>query len=884
MRTLHDLLATFPRLGEREALRYCNGYRTWVLSYRQLHQSIADFAALLRNRGLSKGDRVILWSENRPEWAAAFWACLSCGIETVPVDYRSSPRFLERIQADVDAKLLFHGSEVDLGRLGIERFSLDEAGRLPKSAQLELVRAEPDDVVEIVYTSGTTDEPKGVVHRHRNICANLRPFAQEIAKYRRLARPFQPIRILDLLPLSHMFGQSLGLYIPVLLQGAAVFTADLHPSAVIGTIRRQRVSVLVGVPRILESLQREIERRWDVSPRPIQAKGMAGVAHRWWRYRAVHRALGWKFWALAAGGAEVDASIEAFWSRLGWLLIQGYGLTETSPVVAVNHPFKNRPGSIGEVLPGQEVQLAEDGEILVRGDSVVSEYMSGGASRSPLEEGGWLRTGDIGEFDDQGRLYYRGRKKDVIVTSDGLNVYPHDVEKELDREQGIRSSAVVAKREGSREVVHAALILEEDGADAESQVRRANSRLEPHQRIRSWSIWPDEDFPRTSSTFKVKRRLVADAIAAQAAGVDRAADPGPGQGTESASSVEAMLGKITRVDPSELKDELRLAEDLGLSSLDRIELMGDLEDARGIRIDEERFARIGTLGELRGFLGAAAKAASMRQPRKKTPPAAPTAESGQRGSPGEAPIETSPHAQSPPPGGASEESPARIWHGSLLRGMRSALLQAVILPLFRRLADIRVEGSENLQGLEAPAIFAVNHCSHFDTPAVFAALPRRWRLRLAPAMRQEFFGPHFHPQRFPWRKVWAARLQYWMAAGLFAGYPLPKRGGVRQTLRYSGHLADAGYSTLIYPEGIRSADGRLQDFKPGVGMMAIQLKLPIVPIHLQGLFEIYSKHHERPQPGKVRVRIGEPIWHSAGEDAAALAARLEAAVRSLASR
>jgi long-chain acyl-CoA synthetase len=260
---------------------------------------------------------------------------------------------------------------------------LDGISRQPRPASLRLEKINPDDIVEIVYTSGTTGEPKGVVHRHPNICANLRPFQTEINKYKKWATPFQPVRILDLLPLSHMFGQSLGVFIPVLLEGSAAFTPEIHPGKLIQIVREHRVSVVVSVPRILESLRNEVLRRFTLKP-PVRS-----IARRWLRYRKVHSAFGWKFWAFVAGGARVDPGLEEFWGRLGFLVIQGYGLTEASPVVAVNHPFSAKRGSLGKVVPGQEVMISPDGEILVRGESVTTSA------------GEWLHTGDLGEIDKE---------------------------------------------------------------------------------------------------------------------------------------------------------------------------------------------------------------------------------------------------------------------------------------------------------------------------------------------------------------------------------------------------------------------------------------------------------------------------------------------------
>ena len=804
MQTLLEVLAEIRRLGDREALRFYNGFRTWKLTYNQLYGQIGAFTAYLDHAGLRKGDRIILWGENRPEWVSVFWASVARGIPVVPVDYRSSADLVRRIHNEVHARLIVTGDAVQFEGLEIPQFSFSQLSGLEPSNRFAASEVSPDDIVEIVYTSGTTGDPMGVVHRHKNICANLTPIQSEMRKYEGLARPFQPVRILDMLPLSHLFGQSLGIFIPPLLGGGAVFMLELHAGAVLGTIRRERVSVLVSVPKLLVNLQHEVERKFGPANVPAKRKGIPGILETWWRYRRVHGAVGFKFWALVVGGAEVNAEAEAFWGRLGFLVIQGYGLTETSPVVALNHPFNARSGSIGKPLPGQEVRIAPDGEILVRGESVIQDYVGERAAQQQFIEDGWLHTGDIGEIDAEGRLYYKGRKKEMIVTSEGLNVYPQDVERVLNALPEVKDSVVVAARRSGDEQVHAALILRDSSADPAAIVAEASRRLEPHQRIQSWSVWPDEDFPRTPSTMKVKRGEVARRIA-------QGGVPSQPEG------IESILARLkSREAPS--------GADLGISSLERVELLSELEDRYGVELDENRFAEISTVAELKSWLR---------------------------------------EAEAEKPHEAGSALP-RWTHSATIECLRFAVLEAMILPAFRLLAEIEVEGLENLEGIEPPVLFAANHESYLDTPAIFAALPYKWRRRLAPSMSQDFFRAWFQPKGHPLSVRLKAMLQYYLITGAFNAYPLPQRmAGVRRALKYTGELIDDRYCPLVFPEGAHSPDGKLQPFKNGIGLMAVELRVPVVPIHLHGLFEIYSIHHEWPQPGKVKVTIGAPLHFDA---------------------
>ena len=764
MRTLQDLLPEIADLEDHEAIRWSNGFRTITSSYADLYGTIGAAVNYFEKNGIRKGERLLIWAENRMEWIAVFWACISSGVIAVPVDLRFSEDLIRRIESESKA------------RLTIDRSALDTIGHLPRVRKFRVEAVTPDDIVEIVYTSGTTGEPKGVTHRHRHICANLRPFRTEINKYKKWARSFQPVRILDLLPLSHMFGQALGVYIPLLLGGAAAFTPEIRPSKIVQIVRENRISVIVAVPRLLENLKNEVERRFQLPP-PSRS-----ILLRLWRNRQIHSAFGWKFWAFVAGGAPVDSELEKFWAKLGFVVIQGYGLTEASPVVTVNHPFDTKPGSLGKALPGMDVMIAPDGEILVRGESITKD-----------DAGGWLHTGDLGAMDPEGRLYYRGRKKDTIVTPEGLNVHPEDVEHVLNQLPEIRESAVVSIRSNANEQIHAAVILKDPNANLETVVKRANDRLEAHQRIKSWSVWPDNDFPRTTSTLKVRRGEVA-------------------------SRISSLSQNMPQSQPQQ-KDFS------AMSSLERVELLSQLENEYHVELNEEEFSKLKDSRELEQWL----HRATTLQPGLAQP--------------------------------GTPAKPLSEWARSLpVRWLRTIFQTLVAIPLFRHYLPMTVTGMEHLQHLEPPVIFAANHTSHLDAPAVFAGLPLPWRRRLAPAMGLDLFQPYFEPDRFSKRDVWWTGLGYVLACGLFNAYPLPHElGGVRRALNYTAELLKRGYCPLVFPEGMRSPDGKLQPFRPGIGMMATLLRVPIVPIYIEGLYEVYSVHDSWPKRAAVRVSFGHAL-------------------------
>jgi len=693
------------------------------------------------------------------------------------------------------------------------------------------VRRSRDDVAEIIFTSGATAEPKGVTITHRNILANIVPIEREMAKYRKYARPFHPIRFLNLLPLSHMFGQAMATFVPPMLEGVVVFERGYNPQEIVRQIRNRRVSVLVCVPKLLDVLREYVLRH-----APDAATASPPGEHwtrRWWRYRRVHGQFGWKFWSIVVGAAPLDTELESFWSRLGFLVVQGYGLTETAPIVTLNHPLKASKGTVGKPIAGVEVRIAPDGEILVRGENVTAGYFNAPGETAAAFRDGWFHTGDIGELDVEGRLTIRGRKKEMIVTPQGLNVFPEDVERALNHQSGVRESAVVGIRSEGEERVHAVLVLE-TGADIDAIVQGANARLEDHQRVRAAAVWPEPALPRTEGTGKLRRRDVQRWLAG---GLLAGAAPPPPVGRR----IESVMARFAT---GRTFDDGTTLEALGLSSLERVELMMALEESFQTTLDEAAFAAAKTVGDLRALV-------------------APTG-------PGVQPVvETAEVFEFP------------VWNrGRIARALRRISLPTWILPLARIFAWIRVEGLEHLESTQGPVVFAANHQSHLDTPAILLALPARWRYRVAPAMAKEFFKAHFHPAGHGLPARLTNGLNYYLAALFFNAFPLPQReAGTRQTLRYVGTLLTEGYSVLIFPEGRRSS-GPIGRFQPGVGMMAGRLGVPVVPVRLDGLDRVLARDWKMARPGRVRVAFGPPLTLS-GEDYAALAAQVEEAVRRL---
>jgi long-chain acyl-CoA synthetase len=811
---LADVFSEFYQSPD-EFLEYDNGYRSWKYTYAQVGRAARHFAVRLGEHKVRKGDKVIFWSENRPEWIAAFWGCVLAGVVVVPIDYRSSSHFLRHVREIVAARLILIGEEIP---------STAWAGQPPvwRLAGLEwpaddctvpLVQIEKNDIAEIVFTSGATGEPKGVLITHGNLLANMASPERIISTYRKWFRPVFPIRFLSLIPLSHMFGQAVTMFVVPMIPGVAVFMRGYSPHEIVWQIRTRRVSVVVAVPKILEMLQKFVLHRF-----PETAKRPPTASHwifRWWRYRGVHSLFGWKFWAFFVGAASLPRELEDFWSGVGLAVIQGYGLTETAPLVAFNNPFDVEQGTVGKPVAGVEIKIAPDGEILLRGESVTPGYYEAPAQTASAFEDGWFHTGDLGSFDETGNMIIRGRKKEMIVTPEGLKIFPEDVEVVLNEIPGVRESAVVG-----RDRVHAVLVLE-NASDPNEVVRRANLRLEDHQKIRSVSMWPGDRLPRTESTQKLRHGEIQAWV--ESGGLPPAAPSGIG-----------MTDILQKYAPGRTITSDTTLGELGLSSLDRVELMMDLERQFDTTIDESMLTGACTVSSL-------------------------------------AAISTLP---------SLTEFPAwnRRW---LARVIRHAALSGVWLPLTRMFAHARISGWEHLISLRGPVIFAPNHQSHLDTPLILSALPARFRHNVAVAMWKEYFDAHFSPERHTRFERFVSSLIYWLVALFFNAFPVPQtEAGARQSLRYIGDLISDDWSILFFPEGERTETGEVHHFQPGVGLLAGRLGLPVVPIRLRGVEKVLHRNQWWPRPGRVEIVFGAPLYLQ-GEDYAALAQQVEEAVLSL---
>jgi long-chain acyl-CoA synthetase len=842
--TLNDILEeSAGKFGNKVALMIRPGFRTRTWTYRDLNDVVPRVARYMQGAGLGKGDRVLIWGVNRPEYCIAFLAALRLGAILVPLDVNSLSEFAEKIAERTRASGAIVSSQT-LARAKTLGLPLYEMERLPdlarECAPLEKAALAGDDLAEVVFTSGTTGDPKGVMLTHRNILSNAIAATQIF--------PIGPKqRMLSFIPLSHMFEQ-LGGFFALLIAGASVvYPTSRQPAVVRRTFKERRVSMVLMTPAAVKSLMLAIERSAEAQGKKELFHKLRGLARRLPMglrrlvFFSVHRQFGGRFRYIISGGAALDPALGESWRELGVDVIQGYGTTECSPGLTFNRVELNRLGSVGTPLPGVEVKVAADGEVLARGPNVFKGYWENEeATRAVLDNDGWYHTGDLGEYDKDGFLWLRGRKKDMIVLADGTNVYPEDIENMLAADPRIEAIAtplrpaiatiVGLQRPGEDIQVHAVFLLN-DVEQVTSIVRDTNVKLSGSQQIRGWTIWPEEEFP-TTPTQKVKKRFVVDRLLTMGRVEQARAVAGDHDATRTLSDVERVITQIANVPPAAVHPAATLSADLGLDSLGRVDLLGAIEEELGAYIDDAALEPNATVAELEAMVAAA------RDIKRDT---------GIYGWP---------------------LSP-------LVRSFGLLLQQTVIYPLVHIFYKVKITGREKLDGLRGPVMFAPNHCLHWDNGIILMAIPLSWRWKLAVAAAAD--------------DVFGNKLNGFVSSILANAFPLSREGAIRRSLELLGARLDRKFSVLIYPEGKLTIGGPMQPFKSGTGLIAVEGATPVVPMKLKiGKVSVLD-HGDRKWEasrsngwrGDVEVVFGDPIFFPAGTPSSEATAKIQAAVAAL---
>jgi long-chain acyl-CoA synthetase len=817
--------------GSRIALeaRLASGHRT-PTTFHELREGALRAGRLLQTRGVKPGDRLLLIAENSPMWALAYFAILYAGAVAVPLDHQIAADELQPISriAQPSVALLSAeckqrlGASVHEAASGILELELAELQRpfIMRASAAPPPTLDRKSLASIVFTSGTTGTPKGVMLTHGN-------FTAEISM---LSRAFQlggDDTVLALLPLHHTFEFTCGMLLPLASGARIVYPLGVDAASLSRTLADVRPTALIGVPALWEAIHRRItdgveergpffhaafDRLRDLNRR---LDGDYHLNLGSILFRPAIAALGGKLRLAVSGGAALPQRVAQFFNDIGIRLLEGYGLTEAAPVLSTARPDEPlTPGSVGKPLHGVELRLDSDqpgegiGEILARGPNVMSGYYRNQAATDEVLKDGWLHTGDLGRLDADGRLYIVGRAKDVIVDSGGNNIYIDELEELYAHLTYIKELAVVGLKVGQGEQV-AALVVPayargESRRAVEDRVRthfeKIGVSLSPHKRIRILRF-TDADLPRTR-TRKIKRAEVAAILRRMVQSHDGAP---PATATEVEPWLAHALTLVASGGPH-ITPATRLIEDLGLDSLALAELAEHIAIKAGRDISGAELSNVSTVEDLQRLV-------TQGQNRPKLPS----------------------YARFALPYTPTLTAPLKRFGESAIRRSFSAIFDSWLHP--------RILGAGNIPA-NRNVLVVSNHASHLDFGLIGYALAAMGRELVVIAAKDYFFN---------------TALRRFVAANFTRLIPFDRERAQMESLDDALAELAAGRSVLMFPEGTRSPDGAVHEFKSGAGYLALHSGCDVLPIHLSGTYDVLGKGRLLPRRAPVEVRIGRAL-------------------------
>ncbi|MFL6254777.1 MAG: AMP-binding protein [Pyrinomonadaceae bacterium] len=852
---------------ERTAVMLQKRESVEVSTFGELRSEAERVGAWLAREGIRPGERCAILAENHPRWCAAYLGILLCGAVVVPLDVNQSAGALAEMLCDSGSRVLFTSrTQTEKARAVAQAVELkivllgDECeleGVLPFPLSVQAESALPpcpsgaDDVAVLLYTSGTTSDPKGVELTHGNLLAVLDGVMEALPMS-------EQDNILSILPLFHVLPQLTGLLIPLTAGATVVMLAETSTPEVMRAFRERGISAFCCVPQffylIHQKLMEEVASWGRLKQQTFRlllaANGLArnrlGINLGPKLFRKAHEVLGTRMRLLVTGSARFDPAIGHDLHRLGFQILQGYGLTECSGVATVTRLDDNPIGSVGRPLAGVEIKILQGdgrvgsvGEVLVRGPNVMNGYHGRpGATGEALHEG-WLHTGDLGRFGPHGHLYITGRSKEVIVLSSGKNVYPEEVEASYLRSPLLKEMCIVAKAtyqgQALAEQLHAVVVpnmdvMRERGfVSVHERVRyELESRaaeLPPHQRVLSFQLHFGE-LPRTT-TRKLKRGEVQQLVAAGPTSRTRSwtedesewrARPANARALELIG--DALQGEARGVNARNIHPLDHLDLDLGLDSLGRVELAVKLEQAFGVALPEGSLQTLHTVRELVDAVVSA------------------SAGEGGDAKPAEAGWLWSQVFKQGRDGDSHRE---QLKEPSLPLACLLFVLTRLVTLSFRVLLRFRVSGREHMP--EAPAMLCPNHQSYLDALFVVGVLPFRLFRRL-------FFVGELGYFNTPWSR-WVART--------FRIVLVDTDVNIREGLQLCAEGLDAGKVLVIFPEGERSVDGELRPFRKGVAILSAHTRAHVVPVALDGAYKVWPRGRGIQSLSRVCVKFGEPL-------------------------
>jgi long-chain acyl-CoA synthetase len=896
MPTFYDRFAECAeRWPNNLALELQSGDHLESCTYAELRHMSESVGRWITENGFTRGSRLAIFADNHPRWVAAYLGIIAAGCTVVPLDTALHADQLTKLLKNSGSSALFcDGRHQELASAAVRSLDvgllLMDPERASKSSTAQWrenlsaifeagpgtfrpIDGDPDEVVSLLYTSGTTADPKGVMLTHGNLLGEV----EAVFNWVDLG---PGDALLGVLPMFHVLAQMANLMIPLVKGARVVYLETLNTAELLRALQERGITAFAVVPQffylIHERIFQEVAKRGPIAKKLLRTlmnlnRGLrrVGVNAGLVLFRKVHDTLGKKMRYLVTGGSRFDPAIGQDFYALGIDVLQAYGLTETTAAVFATSPGDNVIGSVGKAMKGVEAKISESqtndiedaeedghtsGEIALRGAPVMKGYWNRPDATTAVMRDGWFYTGDLGYFDDDGNLFLTGRKKEVIVLSNGKNIYPEEVEAHYLKSPFIKELAVMGmegKAGENSDRLHAVIVPNFDElrrkriVNAKEVIRFDIESLSPQiastKRIGSYEIW-QEDLPRTT-TRKIKRFEVEKRVKTnQTRHIDESsALPAEQPLTNGDNTWLAqpdvqralkIIGEAARNGPPTLRSTHNLELDLGLDSMQRVELLSRVEEQIGGNVAESQLAEIYTVRDLvDAVLQSAAIGASSA--------ATKTTFAGWKAILSEEP---NPHDVFPlvRPQPISDA----FWY------MVSRLTQVIATDRF----DLHVRGIEKLPKNGA-YILSSNHQSYLDPLILASVLPPAVFDQVFAVGTSEIFGKGIMLRVAQSLRVVVvdpdANLVPAMRAGAF---------GLRR-----------GRPLILYPEGERSIDGTPRIFKKGAAILSIHLQVPIVPIAIEGFYDAWPRNKGFQGFTPLKMQFGEPIFpppeHEASEDA-----------------
>ena len=842
-RDLLELFDTTTKLhATRVAMRIERGKREEIYTFEALHELATRAGAFLVGQEVQAGDRILLVAKNSPEWGMAYFGILKAGATVVPVAHESSVAEVVNIARACGATGLIMGDELADKHSGLVRplreaqlatrlwrtsevFELgDEALENQRKQSLQS-RVQPDTVASLIFTSGTTGKPKGVMLSHRN-------FTFMVSELSKVFEFGVSDGMLSVLPLHHTFEFSAGLLMPLARGAQITYLSELNGEAIGSALKKGHVTAIVGVPALWDLLKRRVNQRFSersvlleplmkaLSTANYEVRSRTGLDLGMLLFFPVHAGFGGRIRYLISGGSALSPEVLKAFYGMGFNFFEGYGLTETAPVLTVTSPSgKPLPGSVGRALSGVELKIDNPdpsgvGEVLARGRNLMLGYWEDEAATAQAIREGWFHTGDLGRLDEDGNLFIVGRSKDIIIDSNGKNVYPDEIEDLYRSSPFIKELSVVGLPDGTAEQIACAVVpnLEHEKSlalvEVEKKIREffaeVGNQLPFWKRVKVLELW-DGDLPKTAKRSVKRREVVAELLNRQRK--DGAADD------EKAAKGTAwfldLVATVTGKPRARVHWKSRVAE-LGFDSLTYNELHEALDHAGVVLPQALDFTPAVDVAGLYEIVSKSRHAGAAVTHRGRS-------RDGVEG-------KTNDDIRLPGP-------VAKLGKKSL--GVAQRLF-------YTRLLDTKIDG-ELFIPKHTHFIVAANHTSHLDMGVIKVALGEAGRDLASLAAADYFFSNK-------WRRAYFSNLTNLV--------PMERLGSIRKSMDVAERVLRKGRSLVVFPEGTRSLDGRIAEFLPSLGYLALRSNTGILPAHIEGSFEALPKGRAVPQSRNLKVRFG----------------------------